>query len=159
APARDRFESGTDVRHFLHPLADAGEIGVGLVAAWTAQIERGRWVRVDAVGADDVVDEPALLLEAAHMRLAALVQNRLRRADHVHRIPPCSCCDKAAGARSPRLATDAVEDRRPAHALILKESRRLLRPDVEHWFKAELDKLGLEGAIGHRLLGHRVETL
>src|SRR5262249_27094522 len=62
-------------------------------------------------------------------------------------------------ARSLRLATNAVEDRHPAHAFILKESRRLFRPDIEHRLKAEPDELGLEGAIRHRLLGHRVETL
>ena len=38
-------------------------------------IERARLVPIDAVGADDVVDEPALLVEAAHMRLAALIEN------------------------------------------------------------------------------------
>src|SRR5262249_1622380 len=75
--------------HFLHALADAGEIGVGLVAAGTAEIERARLVPVDAVGADDVVEEPTLRLEAAHVRLAALVQNRLRWADHVHHISLC----------------------------------------------------------------------
>jgi hypothetical protein len=32
------------------------------------------------------------------MRLAALVQNRLGLGGHVHRIPPCCRCDKAAGA-------------------------------------------------------------
>src|SRR6516162_4977595 len=91
APARDRLEGRADVRHLLHPLADAGEIGVGLVAAGTAEIERARLVPVDAVGADDVVEEPTLRLEAAHMRLAALVQNRLRWVEHVHRISPCCC--------------------------------------------------------------------
>src|SRR5262249_34704387 len=39
----------------------------------------------------DVVEEPTLRLEAAHVRLAALVQNRLRWADHVHHIHPCRC--------------------------------------------------------------------
>src|SRR6202008_2804525 len=87
-PARDRLEGGADVRHLLDPLADAGEIGVGLVAAGTAEIERARLVPVDAVGADDVVEEPSLRLEAAHVWLAALVQNRLRWADHVHHISP-----------------------------------------------------------------------
>src|SRR5262244_2249440 len=91
APSRHRLEGRADVRHLLHPLADAGEIGVGLVAAGTAEIERARLVPVDAVGADDVVEEPTLRLEAAHMRLAALVQNRLRWADHVHHIHPCCC--------------------------------------------------------------------
>src|SRR5215831_9698067 len=91
APARDRLEGRADVRHLLHPLADAGEIGVGLVAAGTAEIERARLVPVDAVGADDVVEEPTLRLEAAHVRLAALVQNRLRWADYVHHISPCCC--------------------------------------------------------------------
>src|SRR5262249_38580513 len=75
--------------HLLDALWDARESGVGLVAAGTAEIERARLVPVDAVGADDVVEEPTLRFEAAHMRLAALVQNRLRWADHVHHIHPC----------------------------------------------------------------------
>src|SRR5262245_2458036 len=91
APARHRLERWADVRHLLHALADAGEIGVSLVAARTAEIERARLVPVDAVGADDVVEEPTLRLEAAHMRLAALVENRLRWTDNVHHIPPCCC--------------------------------------------------------------------
>jgi hypothetical protein len=32
---------------------------------------------------------PALLLEAAHVRLAALVQDGMRWLDHVHHISPC----------------------------------------------------------------------
>src|SRR5262245_44535562 len=86
APARDRLEGGPDVRHLLHPLADTRKIGVRLVAARAAEIERARLVPVDAVGADDVVEEPALLLEAAHVRLAARVENRLRWIDDVHRM-------------------------------------------------------------------------
>ena len=82
APAGDRLEGRPDVGHLLHPLADAGEIGVGLVAARSAQIERARLVPVDAVGADDVVEQPALLLEAAHVRLAALVEHGLHRTIH-----------------------------------------------------------------------------
>jgi hypothetical protein len=86
APARHRFEGGADVSHLLHALADAGEIGVGLVAAGAAEIQRARLIPVDAVGADDVVEEPALLLEAAHVRLAAFVEHGLRWLDHVHHI-------------------------------------------------------------------------
>ena len=89
APARNRLESRADIRHLLHALADAGEIGVGLVAAGAVEIKRARLVPVDAVGADDVVDEPALLLVAAHMRLAALVEHGMRWLDHVHHISPC----------------------------------------------------------------------
>src|SRR5262249_61819470 len=99
APACHRLEGRTDVGHLLHALADASKIGVGLVAAGTAEIERARLVPVDAVGADDVVEEPTLRLEAAHMRLAALVQNRLRWADHVHHISPVAGCGRAAGAK------------------------------------------------------------
>ena len=96
APARHRLEGRADVGHLLHPLADAGEVGVGLVAAGAVEIERARLVPVDAVGADDVVEEPALLLEAAHMRLAALVEDGMRWLDHVHHISPCRFgCDEA----------------------------------------------------------------
>ena len=79
APARHRLEGGADIGHLLHPLADAGEVGVGLVAARPVHVERARLVPVDAVGADDVVEQPALLLEAANMRLAALFEDGLGR--------------------------------------------------------------------------------
>ena len=82
APARHRLEGRADVGHLLHPLADAGEIRIGLVAARAAEIERARLIPVDAVGADDVVEQPALLLEAAHLRLAALVEDGLQRTAH-----------------------------------------------------------------------------
>ena len=49
-------------------------------------VDRARLVPVDAVGADDVVEQPALLLEPLHMRLAALVHDRLR--DALHEILP-----------------------------------------------------------------------
>jgi hypothetical protein len=91
AAAGDRLERRADVGHLLHPLADAGEVGIGLVAARTAEIERARLVPVDTVGADDVVEEPALLLEAPHMRLAALVESGLHGAIHgFSPIPFCS---------------------------------------------------------------------
>src|SRR5262249_24716568 len=89
APPRHRLEGRADVGHLLHALADAGEIGVGLVAAGTAEIERARLVPVDAIGADDVVEEPTLRLGAAHVQLATLVQNRLRWAGTVHPISLC----------------------------------------------------------------------
>ena len=41
---------------------------------------------VDAGGADDIVEHPALLLEPPHMRFAALVHDRLR--DALHRFLP-----------------------------------------------------------------------
>ena len=82
AAAGDGFEGRSDVGHLLHALADDREIRIGLVAAGRVQIERARLVPVDAVSADDVVDEPALLDKALHVRLAALVQNGLRGAIH-----------------------------------------------------------------------------
>src|SRR5262249_23127222 len=160
APARDRLEGRADVRHLLHPLADAGEISVGLVAAGTAEVERARLVPVDAVGADDVVEEPTLRLEAAHVRLAALVQNRLRWADYVHHIPlVVARCEEAAGARSFRLAADGFEDRHPARELVLENARRRVGPDVAHRLEAEPDELALEVAVGQRLLGDRIDAL
>ena len=72
APARDRGEGQPDIGHLLDPLADAGEIGVGLDAARPVDIQRTRLVPIDAVGADDVVDEPALGIEPAHARRAAM---------------------------------------------------------------------------------------
>ena len=89
AAARHGGESRADIGHLLHPLADAGEIGIGLDAARRMDIERARLIPVDAVGADDVVDEPALRVEAGHGRRAAMIENgrkSLLRA--VHDLPP-----------------------------------------------------------------------
>src|SRR5262249_55675634 len=117
APARDRLECGTDIRHLLHPLADAREIGVGFDAAWSVEVERSWLVPVDAVGADDVVDEPALLLEPAHVRLAALVEYRLGLADHVHRILPL-----VAAEGPTRMLVNAAAGANDRHARLDYES-------------------------------------
>ena len=90
AAAGDSGECRADVRHLLHPLADAGEVGIGLDAARPMDIKRARLVPIDAVGADDVVDHPALLVEAPHMRLAALIaygRKGLLRAIHDVTLP------------------------------------------------------------------------
>src|SRR5262245_22228647 len=68
-----------------------------------------------------------------------------------------ACCEKAAGAQSLGLAADRFEDRRPARELILENPRRRGGPDVAHRLEAEPDELGLELAIGYRLLGDRVD--
>ena len=86
APARHRLERRRDVGHLLDALADAGDVGAALRSARARDVNRARLVPVDAVGADDVVEQPALLLEALHMRLAALVHDRLR--DALHEILP-----------------------------------------------------------------------
>jgi len=82
AAARDCRERGPDVRHLLHPLADTGKIRVGLDAARCIQIKRARLIPVDAIGADDIVEQPTLRVEAAHLRLAALIEDGLGRAIH-----------------------------------------------------------------------------
>ncbi len=61
-------EGRADIGHLLHALADAGKIGIGLDAARQMDVERARLVPVDAVGADDIVDQPALRVETAHLR-------------------------------------------------------------------------------------------
>src|SRR6266404_4541919 len=68
-------------------------------------------------------------------------------------------CEKAAGARSLRLAADGFEDRRPARELVLENARRLAGPDVAHRLEAEPDELALEVAVRKRLLGDRVDAL
>src|SRR5262249_23136835 len=82
APPRHRFEGRADVGHFLHAFTDAGEVGIRLDATRPVQVERARLVPVDAAGADGIVDQPALLDEALHMRIAALVEDGLRDAVH-----------------------------------------------------------------------------
>src|SRR5947209_4491228 len=69
-----------------------------------------------------------------------------------------ACCEEAAGAQSLWLAADGFEDRRPAHAFILENARRLVGPDVAHGLEAEPDEFALELAIGYRLLGDRVDA-
>src|SRR5215831_16694808 len=68
-------------------------------------------------------------------------------------------CEKAAVARSLRLAADALEDRRPARELVLKNARGFVGADVAHRLEAEPDELALEFGIGQRLLGDRVDAL
>ena len=101
APPRHGGERRADIGHLLDPLADAGEIGVGLDAARPVDIERARLVPIDAVGADDVVDEPALGVEPAHARRAAMIANRRESlAGAVHGRPPM-------GRQRPRTAAAA----------------------------------------------------
>src|SRR5260370_14036475 len=68
-------------------------------------------------------------------------------------------CEKAAGARSLRLAADGFEDRRPARELVLENARRRVGPDVAHRLESEPDELALAVALGQRLLGDRVDAL
>jgi len=86
SPPRHRLERRRNVGHLLDALADTRDVGAALRAAGARDVHRARLVPVDAVGADDVVEQPALLLEALHMRLAALVHDRLRNA--LHQILP-----------------------------------------------------------------------
>ena len=76
ATPRYRGKGRTDIGHLLHPLADAGKIRVGFNAARRVDIERPRLIPVDAVGANDIVDQPALFIETAYLRRAAMIENR-----------------------------------------------------------------------------------
>lgn len=97
--ARHRFERRRDVGHLLDALAHAGDVGCALHAARPADVDRARLIPVDAVGTDDVVECPALLAEAAHMRLATLVHDRLRWVFHdvLSRFCPSKIPQPAAG--------------------------------------------------------------
>ena len=77
AAPRGRFEGRADIGHLLDALADGGEVGEGFDAARRLQIKRARLVPIDAVRLDDVVDRPALLAEAAAMRLADMLDDGL----------------------------------------------------------------------------------
>src|SRR5437764_2590488 len=61
APFGGAFESGADIGHLLHAGADRGEIGIGFDAAWRGKIDRARLIPVNSVGANDVINGPALL--------------------------------------------------------------------------------------------------
>ena len=65
---RGRLESGRGIREFLDALSDRREVCIRLHATGRAQIGRARLVPIDAIGTDDVVDEPALLDPAARAR-------------------------------------------------------------------------------------------
>jgi hypothetical protein len=70
APARAVGESRLDVGVFPDALADGGKIGAGLDAAGGVQVERARLVPIDADRAEHIVERPALLGPAPHLRLA-----------------------------------------------------------------------------------------
>ena len=76
APLGGALERRADIGHLLHAGADRGEIRVGFDAARRGQIDRARLVPVDAVGADDVVERPALLGEALRGRGAVRLGER-----------------------------------------------------------------------------------
>src|SRR5262249_2935886 len=57
-------EGRADVGHLLYPGADRREVGIGLDPARGGEIDRTRLVPIDAVGANDVVERPALRGEA-----------------------------------------------------------------------------------------------
>ena len=101
AAARHRRKGRTDVGHFLHPLANAGEIGIGFDAARQMDVQRARLIPIDAIGPNDVVDEPALLVEATDLRRTATIENgreTLLRAVHslLRWRPPRASADRAA---------------------------------------------------------------
>ena len=61
AAPRRGLERRGDIVEFPHPLADGGEIGVGLRPAGGVIGDGARLVPIHADGADDVVHQPALL--------------------------------------------------------------------------------------------------
>ncbi len=126
AAARDGGKGRADIGHLLHPLANAGEIGIGLDAARQMDVERARLVPIDAVGADDVVDQPALLVEAAHARRAALIENgrkALLRA--VHALPPIG--GRPANASGSRLR----QHYRRGACLVVNEATTMIAAPME----------------------------
>src|SRR5262245_34112975 len=56
-----------------------------------------------------------------------------------------------------RLDVRGLEDRRPAHELVLEHARCFLRADVAHRLEAEPQQLLLERVVGQRLLGDLVD--
>src|SRR5262249_33436041 len=88
APSRYRFEGRRNVGHLLDALADAGDVGQSFGPARAGDIDGSRLVPIDAVRSHGIVEDPALVLDPLHARLAALVHDRLRNA--LHEIPPWS---------------------------------------------------------------------
>src|SRR5262249_59082968 len=66
---------------------------------------------------------------------------------------------KPLAQKSLRLAANGFKDRRPAHAFVLENARRFVVPHAAHRLEAEPDELALELAVGHRLLGDRIDAL
>ena len=66
------FKSGREVGKLLHALTNAGEVGVSLDAAGHVIADGARLIPVGAVGADDVIDKPALFFPAFDVRFAAI---------------------------------------------------------------------------------------
>src|SRR4051794_24391301 len=106
AAHRDRLEGRRDIGHLLDPLAHDMDVGLAFHAAGAGDVDRARLVPVDTVGADDVVEQPALVLEPLHMRLAALVHDRLR--DALHEILPRSLAVRVFSPKSYNRTTTRV---------------------------------------------------
>src|SRR5207247_1043994 len=88
APPRRRLERGRDVGELLHALPDGGDVGGRFRAERGRKSGQARLVPVDAVGADDVVENPALLGPAPHRgRVRARGAVRVRAGDLPHIMP------------------------------------------------------------------------
>ncbi len=116
AAHRDRLERRRDVGHLLDPLAHDMDVGLAFHAAWAGDVDRSRLIPVDTVGADDIVEQPALVLEPLHMRLAALVHDRLRNA--LHEILPRSFAVSWLSVFSHPSHTTGPTTREPAQRLV-----------------------------------------
>src|SRR6202011_5361173 len=81
----------------------------------SVQIERPWLVPLDAVGANDIVNEPALLLEAAHARLAARIRHRLWRAGGGHAFFSSVLSDPARAHTPAQAQGIGAQRARPKH--------------------------------------------
>jgi hypothetical protein len=72
APACRRLEGRRDVGVLLHPLADRRHVGKDLGSDRAHQAGQAPLIPFDAVRANDIIEDPALLGPAPHARLATI---------------------------------------------------------------------------------------
>ena len=84
-PSRHRFECRRDIGEFLHARADRRDVGGGLRTQRRRQSGQARLIPVDAVRTDDVVEDPALLVEAPHGRCRHAIGSGGRRCLGIER--------------------------------------------------------------------------
>jgi hypothetical protein len=70
APTGQRLEGGHDVRVFLHPLPQARHIALNREPARPQQDACVALIPIHPIGLNDIVEHPALIIEALHAGLA-----------------------------------------------------------------------------------------
>src|ERR1019366_827452 len=117
APARDRLEGGPDVGIFLDALTQPVHVVEDIEPAGAQQPAGTTLIPIDAIGLNDIVERPPLLVETTHQRLAFWV-SRVRSGD------------RNGGERRTRTGRGShnfggVQELTTIHGIILPVTRRI----------------------------------